>query len=212
MRTVPGSADVSTRAATFTVSPRARARVQLVDRLDRGEGGPDRLFGGVVVGDGIPEQRQDAVADQAGDMTAEALDHVGGNRVVGADRITGVLGVESGRELGRADDVAEQDRELPMLRFTLRPRAQAGLLRGSIGSGDQDLAVSFGDALDLDQFAHQVSERIVVELELAAQRADRHAALYLEVLGSAADDVEEAHVTSRSAPSRRGPCVLPSAG
>ena len=75
-----------------------------------------------------------AVAQELADVPAEARYLAGGGVLVGAEDIAHLLGVEARGKPGRADEVAEQDGELPALR--LRRSAPTGGLRfrGGVGS------------------------------------------------------------------------------
>ena len=73
---------------------------------------PHRALGIVLVGHGEAEGRQRPVALELHDVAFEAgLDHVPARRAVAAHELAVRLGLEATGELGRADDVAEHDRE-----------------------------------------------------------------------------------------------------
>ena len=141
----------SSRAATFVVSPSAsvsrrapapisptidgsrvdadargeRTAEPLAQRahtVDRGEARAQRPLGVVVVRLRVAEVGEDAVAQVLRDVPAEALDGARGRALIRADDLAQVLGIELRRQLGRAHEVAEEDRELPAFS---RPRVGA---------------------------------------------------------------------------------------
>src|SRR5688572_20107449 len=61
----------------------------------------------------VAEIDQDAIAEVLGHMSLEALDHYGDARLVRVHHFAQVLRIEAGREFGRSDQVAEQERKLP---------------------------------------------------------------------------------------------------
>jgi hypothetical protein len=65
----------------------------------------------------VAEIDQDAIAEVLGHMSLEALDHCGHARLVRVQHFAQVLRIEAGGELGRSDQVAEQERELPPFRI-----------------------------------------------------------------------------------------------
>jgi hypothetical protein len=69
----------------------------------------------VLVGLGIAEIDQYAIAHVPSDETSGLDDEIGTATVVRADDLLHILGVEPGRECSRADEVAEHDRELATL-------------------------------------------------------------------------------------------------
>src|ERR687892_2861081 len=62
---------------------------------------------------GIAEIDEHAVAQVLGDVTLEPGDHCGDARLVRVHHLAQVLRIEAGGELGRSDQVAEQERKLP---------------------------------------------------------------------------------------------------
>src|SRR5918994_3733037 len=77
---------------------------------------------------GIAEVREHAVAHVLGDVALEPGDHFGDARLVRVHHLAQVLRIEAGGELGRSDQVAEQERKLPPLWIARRiggPRAAA---------------------------------------------------------------------------------------
>ena len=69
----------------------------------------------MFVGMGVAEIGQYPVAHVPGDKTTSSGDEIAAAAVVRADDLVHVLGVELRRERGRADEVAEHDRELTAL-------------------------------------------------------------------------------------------------
>ena len=94
-----------------TCSDERRIRlVQLLDRLQDAEPGPDGALGVVLVRDRSAEHRHHRVPDELLDRPAVALDLLPQARVVGADARAHVLGVGGIRGGGEADQVAEEHR------------------------------------------------------------------------------------------------------
>ena len=73
---------------------------------DHREPGPDATLGVVLMRLRIDEINQDTVAHVFGDKPRAAADRVGDGAVIGADNLAKILGVEAGRERGRADTMA----------------------------------------------------------------------------------------------------------
>jgi hypothetical protein len=69
----------------------------------------------MLVSLGIAEIGQYSITHVPGDETGSAGDQIGTAALVRADDLVHVLGVEPDRERGRADKVAEHDRELAAL-------------------------------------------------------------------------------------------------
>ena len=61
----------------------------------------------------VAEIDQHPVAHVLGDKAVEAADRLGDGAVVGADQLTQILRVKTGRQRGRADQIAEHHRQLP---------------------------------------------------------------------------------------------------
>ena len=108
--------------------------LELRHRLDQRKPGPDGAFGVMLVGLGIAEIGQYPVAHVPGDETAGSGDEIGAAAVVRADDLAHVLGVEPGRERGRADEVAEHDRELTALGGVQRGAAGAAAATATAGA------------------------------------------------------------------------------
>ena len=89
--------------------------LELRHRLDQRKPGLHGAFGVMLVGLGIAEIGQHPVAHVLGDETAGLGDEIGAATVIRTDDLAHVLGVEASRERGRADEVAEHDRELAAL-------------------------------------------------------------------------------------------------
>ncbi len=84
-------------------------------RIDDRQARPDGTLGMRLVGMGPAEIDQQAVADDASDITTGG-GHGGGDvHLECAEKVAHLLGVELGRERGRADDVAEQNGYLATL-------------------------------------------------------------------------------------------------
>jgi hypothetical protein len=97
--------------------------------LDR-ESRTNGALGVVLLGDRVTEHCHDPVSEFLGDMPTHLRNGRGRRVEVAADEIAPVLGVERGGEAGRADEIAEQDREMAAL-GALLPRRFLGLrLRG----------------------------------------------------------------------------------
>ena len=69
----------------------------------------------VVVGLGIAEEGHHAVAKVLRDMPAEAFDCLRRRTMVLADDLAPLFGIEMASYLGRADEIAEQHRQMPAL-------------------------------------------------------------------------------------------------
>jgi hypothetical protein len=67
------------------------------------------------MGSRVAEIDQDTVAHVLGDKAIEPGDHFGDGAVIGGDDLAQILGIELRGERGRANEVAEHDRELPSL-------------------------------------------------------------------------------------------------
>jgi hypothetical protein len=78
--------------------------------LDRG---PDRTIGVVLVSDRRAEQREDAVAEDLVDTTAEGGDVGDQPLEAGVDQPLHPLGIEVLGQCGVADEVGEDDRDEP---------------------------------------------------------------------------------------------------
>jgi hypothetical protein len=90
--------------------------VQVFERGQNGEPGPDRSFGVVAVGYGRPEHRHDGVADELLEDPAVPLDLLLGPGVVALERLSDVLRVGLVGSSGEAHEVNEQHRDqLPLL-------------------------------------------------------------------------------------------------
>ena len=87
-----------------------------------GKARPGRRVRRHARGPGDSRNRPVPVAHVPGDETAGSRDEIGAAAVVRADDLTHVLGVEPGRERGRANEVAEHDGELTALGGVQRAR------------------------------------------------------------------------------------------
>ena len=87
-------------------------RRQSADRLDHRQPGADRPLGIVLMRLRIAEIDQHPVAHVLGDKAVEAADRLGDCAVVVADQLAQILRVMTGRERGRADEIAKHHRQL----------------------------------------------------------------------------------------------------
>ena len=95
--------------------------------IDDRQARPDGALGMRLVGIGPAEIDQQAIADDASDITP-GCGHRGGDvQLKRAEKVTHLLGVELGRERRRADNVAEQNGYLASLRRCARLRLSPGL-------------------------------------------------------------------------------------
>ena len=88
---------------------------ELRHRLDQRKPGTHGALGVMLVGLGIAEISQHAVAHVLGDEPAGLGDLLGAATVIGTDDLAHVLGIQPRRQRGRADEVAEHHRELAAL-------------------------------------------------------------------------------------------------
>ena len=91
---------------TQMLSPR-----QSANRLDYRQPRPHRSLGIVLMRLRVAEIDQHPVAHIFGDKPIEAADGLGDGAMIIADQPTQILRVMTGRERGRADQIAEHDRE-----------------------------------------------------------------------------------------------------
>jgi len=104
-------------------------------RLDQGQSTSRRPLRIVFVRARIAKIDHDPVAHISRDETIETPRDLGNGLMIGGDQITQVLGIPPHRQCGRADEVAEHDRELPALnagrsRNRIRSRAAAQCRNG----------------------------------------------------------------------------------
>jgi hypothetical protein len=111
-------------------APRCR---QQADRFNKRQPRPDRALGIVLVRLWPSEIGQHAIAHVFRDVPAPALDRLGATTLIGADHAAGVLGIESARQLRRADEVAEQHRQLASLGLARNRRSWLSGLGAGIG-------------------------------------------------------------------------------
>src|SRR5262249_28979653 len=90
---------------------------------------PDRPFRVVLARGGPAKVDEEAIAEFPGDVAAEAPDGAGGGLLVLRDEVAPLLGVELRRERRRADQVAEEDRQLPAFAGRRRDGARPRLGR-----------------------------------------------------------------------------------
>ena len=87
-------------------------RLHRVDNSQPGAHGPLRI---VLVGLGHAEEADQAVAEKLIDVAPKASDRVGGGLLVRFRDPMPIFGIESRRDLGGANQVAEEHRELAPL-------------------------------------------------------------------------------------------------
>ena len=96
--------------------------VELAQRaLDR-KRRPRRALGVVLVRDRIAEQRQEAIAEFLGHMAAHLGDRRRGGIEIAGDEVAPFFGIELRGDAGRADQIAEHDREIAALAGRLSRR------------------------------------------------------------------------------------------
>ncbi len=100
----------------------ALRRHQLADRLREHQPGRDRARRVVLAGAWIAEGREHAVADVAQHVAAVTFDQGRTDVLVAGEQLQHDLGIEVRGELGVADEVAEQRRDLAPLGDRHRPR------------------------------------------------------------------------------------------
>ena len=94
--------------------------VELRDRVEDREARACSTFGVVVVRLGTAEICHHAVAKVLRDMAAEALDRLRRRAMVLANDLAPFFGIELAGDLGRADEIAEQHRQMPPLARNVR--------------------------------------------------------------------------------------------
>jgi hypothetical protein len=144
-------------------------RAQAGHRVDGGERGVDRALGVVLMGARVAEVDEHAVAEQLGDMAVERADGRRRSPRGNGGRRSAGLPDRDGRELRRADHVAEHHRQLAALGFdgmrgparTLRPPPAVSAFNGAGGAAAGAARASAGERL---QSALAVTERGDAEL------------------------------------------------
>ena len=102
--------------------------------------GPHRALGVVLMRLRIAEIGEHAVAHVLGDEPAERAATISATAaVIGADDLAQILGIEPGRERGRADEIAEHDRELAALGRV--PERSVLCIRVSTQGGNPSIAM-----------------------------------------------------------------------
>ena len=116
--------DHQTRRDSDPHAQTLRENVELGDVRDERKRCTHGALGAVFKGLGIAKIDQRTVSHEAGDEAAEALNGVGDASVVGADYLPQFLRVEPRRHRRGADEIAEQDGQLPSFdrRKTAGPR------------------------------------------------------------------------------------------
>ena len=95
--------------------PHVPVALELVERIDERQTCSHGALGRVLVRARVAEVGEHPVAQELGDVTPVAHDQLARALVVGPHDLEVVLGVETGRELRRADEVAEERRQLASL-------------------------------------------------------------------------------------------------
>jgi hypothetical protein len=111
-----------------------------------------------------------------GDKPVEAPDDIGDGEVIGGDDLAQILGVEARREFGRADEIAEHDRELPAFDIG-GSRGIAGCLHHRNGGrwgaersncGEELAAMADRTHADADQVVgRQLRQRLAIDIVVA---------------------------------------------
>ena len=102
--------------------PRRGARAERLERGHDAESRAHRAGAVILVRPREAEVSEESVAQVLRDVAVEAADHVGAGALVGAHHLAQFLGIETGRKLRRAHQIAEHDGELPALGAGCRPR------------------------------------------------------------------------------------------
>ncbi len=94
---------------------RHQPRAQLADRRDDAQPGAHRALGVVFMRLGMAEVHHQSIAEKLGDMALVAFDDRRAGRLIGADHLPQVFGIEPSGQRSRAREVAEHDGDLPAL-------------------------------------------------------------------------------------------------
>jgi hypothetical protein len=131
--TVSGSAIVFVDydRARIDPDPRGQLRVagllvELGDRVEKRKSCARSALGVVVVRRGPAEVSHQAVAEIFRHMAIKAAYRCGSRTMITRDRIAPLLGVKPGGDPGRADQVAEQHRQMPPLAGHVRRLKRRG--------------------------------------------------------------------------------------
>ena len=89
--------------------------IEATDSVDGAQTRPDCPLGIVLMRARVAKIDQDAVAHVPGDEAVEPGDHLSDGAVIRGDDLAQILGIETRRESGRADQIAEHHRKLPTL-------------------------------------------------------------------------------------------------
>ena len=109
---------------------------ELRHRLDEGKPGPHGALGIILVGLGIAEIGEHSVAHVLGNESTVALDQHRAAALIVTNDSPQVLGIEPGRQGGRADKVAEHHGEVTAFSGVLWPRL------GHSGGGRRDRVIT----------------------------------------------------------------------
>jgi hypothetical protein len=108
--------------------------------FDQGEAGAHRAFGVVLARLRVAEIGQHAVAHVFGDEAALAFDGLSAAPVIGGDDGAQVLDLQSGRQRGRPDEVAEHDGKMTALGVVAWGHRTGARRDRQFGDGRQQLA------------------------------------------------------------------------
>jgi hypothetical protein len=193
---------------------------QRFHQVERREGGALRV---VLVRDRRAEERHDPVARVLVHRALEAVHAVGQDLEEALEDAVPGLGVELAGQLHRAREVGEEHGHLLALAFECGAGPEdlvAEMLRRVVsrvarlcglgcrrGRGGrrgtrrhEHVALARRDALHVDELLDECLHSVFVEIELEAQRAQRHAVVLLEVGPGPVDRFEKAHAARRAAP------------
>ena len=98
---------------------------QISDLSSDREASPNGALGIVLMGFGVAEIGEHAVAHELGDVALEACDLGRDGVLIGADDLAHLFGIQPRRQLGRADQVAEHHSQLSPLGFGCRRQRPA---------------------------------------------------------------------------------------
>ena len=156
----------------------------------------------VFMGLGIAKVHQQAIAEVLGNVAVKALDDLGTGGLIGSDHGAEVFRIESTRQHRRVHQVTEQDGELAAFSVRGRRRDRCGedrawrvrgarlcpWLGGRWCAGmvrparpDQHFPIFIhSEPLALNEFGLQVRKIVVIQVELALERAIRQAPTALQ--------------------------------
>jgi hypothetical protein len=103
------------RDAHAGLQPHLGAGLEPTDRLDQLKPGAHRPLGIVLVRFRPAEVGEHPVAQELGKVSLEPADDIRAGRLIAPHHLAQILGIEPRRQLGRADEVAEQHGQLAAL-------------------------------------------------------------------------------------------------